>query len=121
VESILAFRLAAAGQPMGALNMYSTKSDAFDDHDVAIGAVFATHAAVAWSRSRTAEDLRIGMRSRELIGKAIGILMARQHISEAEALDVLTRASQRLNVKLRLIAEQIVRPEGAEPPRERSD
>ena len=95
---------------MGSLNLYSEQPDAFDDHDVAFGAVFAAHAAVAWSTSRTIDNLRKGLQTRELIGEAVGILMARQDVSEAEAFDVLTRASQRLNVKLRLIADDVVHP-----------
>src|SRR5688500_8550226 len=47
VTSILAVRLFAEHETMGALNLYSTQPDAFDDTDVAFAAVFATHAAVA--------------------------------------------------------------------------
>lgn len=112
IESILSFRLFVDGDTMGSLNLYSEQHDAFDDHDVAFGAVFAAHAAVAWSTSRTIENLRKGIQTRELIGEAVGILMARQDVSEAEAFDILTRASQRLNVKLRLIAEDVVHPKG---------
>jgi hypothetical protein len=107
VESILAFRLFADGT-LGALNLYSTRPDAFDDHDIAVGAVFAAHSAVAWSTSRTIESLKSGMTSGQMIGQAIGMLRARQNLSEEEAFDVLRRASQRMNVKLRSVAEQIV-------------
>jgi AmiR/NasT family two-component response regulator len=105
---------------MGALNLYSTVPEAFDDHDVAIAAVFATHAAVAWSTSLTIAHLRSGMESRQLIGQATGILMARQHITESAAFEVLRRASQRLNIKLRSIAEQVVRPESTRPKKDRN-
>jgi GAF domain-containing protein len=116
IESILSLRLFAA-ETMGALNLYSTKVDAFDDHDVAVGTVFAAHAAVAWSASLALENLREGMTSRQLIGQAVGLLMARQHMTESEALTALKRASQRLNIKLRLVAERIVHPENyLEPP-----
>ena len=114
IESILSFRLFADGT-MGALNLYSTQPDAFDDHDVAVGSVFAAHAAVAWSTSQEIQNLQAGMSSRQLIGEATGILMARQDISEQEAFDMLRRASQRLNVKLRLVAEHVIHPETAEP------
>jgi transcriptional regulator with GAF, ATPase, and Fis domain len=117
IQSILSFRLFAAEDTMGALNLYSSRPSAFDDHDVAIGAVFATHASVALSTSQAIENLKTGMESRQMIGQALGILMNRQGISETEAFDVLRRASQRLNVKLRLVAEQIVHPESpTEPP-----
>jgi GAF domain-containing protein len=111
IESILSFRLFADEDTLGALNLYSGQPDAFDDHDVAVGAVFASHAAVAWSTSRAIENLQAGMETRRLIGTATGLLMARQGVSEMEAFDMLRRASQRLNVKLRLIAERIVHPD----------
>jgi GAF domain-containing protein len=114
VESILSLRLFAE-DTMGALNLYSAKVDAFDEHDVAVGTVFAAHAAVAWSTSLALENLRAGMTSRQLIGQAVGLLMARQNMSESEALTALKRASQRLNIKLRLVAERIVHPESPPP------
>lgn len=110
IESILSFRLFAEEDTMGALNLYSSRPDAFDEHDVTVGAVFATHAAVAWSTSRAIQNLRSGMASRQLIGAATGLLMARQNITEEQAFDRLRRASQRLNVKIRSVAEQIVYP-----------
>jgi len=113
IESILSLRLFIVGTTMGALNLYSTQPDAFDDRDVAVATVFAAHAAVAWSTAQTIENLKVGMATRQLIGQAVGLLMARQDMSEAEALDALRRASQRLNIKLRQLAESIVRPSGA--------
>jgi GAF domain-containing protein len=111
VESILSFRLFTDDGTLGALNLYSDELEAFGEHDTAVGAVFAAHAAVAWSTAQTIEHLRQGMESRQLIGEATGILMAREHISSAEAFDILRRSSQRLNVKLRLIAERVARPD----------
>jgi transcriptional regulator with GAF, ATPase, and Fis domain len=109
IESVLSFRL-FGDDTLGALNLYSAEADAFDDHDVAVGSVFAVHAAVAWSSSRTEQKLRAGMESRHLIGEAIGMLMGRQNISRAEAFVMLRQASQRLNVKLRVVAEGVVHP-----------
>lgn len=115
VESILSFRLFAEEDTMGALNLYSTRHEAFDAHDLAIGALFATHAAVAWSTARTIENLHNGMSSRQVIGEATGLLMARENVTEQQAFEMLKRASQRLNVKLRNVAEHIVHP--VSPPR----
>jgi GAF domain-containing protein len=114
VESILSLRLFVAEGTMGALNLYSTQPDAFDERDVAVATVFAAHAAVAWSTSQTIENLRAGMVTRQLIGQAVGLLMVRQGMSESDALEALRRASQRLNVKLRQVAESIVHPPGAQ-------
>ncbi len=113
IESILSLRLFTEGTTMGALNLYSTQPDAFDDRDVAVATVFAAHAAVAWSTSQTIENLKAGMVTRQLIGQAVGLLMVRQDMSEADALDALRRASQRLNVKLHQLAESIVHPPAA--------
>jgi AmiR/NasT family two-component response regulator len=49
------------------------------------------------------------MQSRAVIEQAKGILMARAaHLSADEAFDLLRKASQRENVKLREIAQRIV-------------
>jgi transcriptional regulator with GAF, ATPase, and Fis domain len=111
VESVLALRLFAEETTMGALNLYSTRRDAFEDRDVAVATVFAAHAAVAWSTSQTIQNLKGGLATRQLIGQAVGLLMVRQNMTEPDALDALKRASQRLNVKLREVANRIVHPE----------
>jgi GAF domain-containing protein len=111
VRSIVSFRLFVEQDTMGALNLYSRQIDAFDDHDQAIGAVFAAHAAVAMSSARREEQLQRKADTRDVIGRAKGMLMARSHLTEEQAFDVLRRASQRLNVKLRDVAEQLARGE----------
>ena len=93
---------------MGALNLYSTKPDAFDETDVAMGSVFAAHAAAAMSAVRREEHLERKAETRDLIGRAKGILMARSDLDDDQAFDMLRRASQRLNVKLVAVAEQVV-------------
>jgi GAF domain-containing protein len=113
IESVLSLRLFAE-ETMGALNLYSTQIDAFDDRDVAVATVFAAHAAVAWSSAQAIENLKVGLITRQLIGQAVGLLRVRQHMSESDALDALQRASQRLNIKLREVAERIVHPEGSD-------
>ncbi|MCU1489353.1 MAG: hypothetical protein JWM85_758 [Acidimicrobiaceae bacterium] len=116
IESILSFRLFAEQDTMGALNLYSSRFDAFDQHAVAVGAVFATHAAVAMSSSRKVENLEAALRNRELIGQAVGMIRARERVSEAQAFEMLKRASQRLNIKLSSVAEQVVHPADREVP-----
>src|SRR5205814_1310683 len=43
-----------------------------------------------------------------VIGQAKGVLMEREGIAADEAFDVLRRASQRLNVKLRDVADKVI-------------
>ena len=106
--SILSIRLFLEEDTLGALNLYSTASDAFDDSDVALGAVFAVHASVAMSAARREESLEQKAQSRDVIGRAKGILMARSGASDDEAFAMLRGASQRMNVKLRDIAQRVV-------------
>jgi GAF domain-containing protein len=107
VRSILAIRLFAETTTMGALNMYSTQEDAFTDTDVALAAVFSTHAAVAVASARRNAELERSVASRDLIGRAKGILMTRLQLTDDQAFDALRAASQRLNRKLSAIAEDV--------------
>ena len=119
VTSMVCFRLFVDGDTLGALNLYSKASDAFDDQAVAVGSVFAAHAAVALSNALHEEQLEEALESRDVIGQAKGIIMAREHVSADEAFDMLRRASQRVNIKLRDIASEIAdsaqQPESGPP------
>ena len=107
VASMLSFRLFADTDTMGALNLYSKQRDAFDDEALAVGSVFATHAAVALAGAQQDEQMQRALQGRDVIGQAKGILMAQQDVSADEAFDILRRASQRMNIKLRELAERV--------------
>jgi GAF domain-containing protein len=105
--SILSLRIFMEADTLAALNLYSTQRDAFDDTDVALGTVFAAHAAVAMTSARREEALERKASSRDIIGTAKGILMTREHVTSEEAFQLLVKASQRANVKLVKIAEDV--------------
>lgn len=115
VCSILSLRLFVEDDTMGALNLYSTVPDAFDGSDVALGSVFAAHASVAISAARRMESLEKKAETRDVIGRAKGILMAQSGVTDDEAFELLRRASQRMNVKLREIAERLAHRSPSEP------
>ena len=107
------FAVSQEGEPGGALNLYGRK-DNFDADTKELALVLAAHGAVALetqrerTRATTIESqLQDALMSRDVIGQAKGILMARQGLSPEKAFDVLRRASQRLNVKLRELAGQL--------------
>jgi AmiR/NasT family two-component response regulator len=54
------------------------------------------------------EQLREALASRDVIGQAKGIIMARSGCDEDHAFDVLRRASQRESKKLRDVAQAVV-------------
>ena len=107
VTSILSIRLYVEDDTMGALNLYATQPDVFNTTDVALAAVFATHAAVAMSTARREANLERKAASRDLIGRAKGIVMASRNVTDDEAFALLRDASQRLNLKLSAVAQQI--------------
>ena len=115
LTSMLCFRLFIEGDTLGALNLHSKAADAFGEESRTVGLVFAAHAAVALSTAMHDEQMEEALQSRDLIGQAKGILMAREGITADKAFDMLRRASQRLNVKLRDVAYGVVNPPGSPP------
>lgn len=108
VGSMLCVQLYVEGNDLGALNLTSTKPEAFSDESEHIALLFAAHAAVAMARAEQQEQMRQGMDTRTLIGQAQGILMAQSRLTAADAFGLLVRASQRSNTKLRDVAARIV-------------
>ncbi len=60
------------------------------------------------SVSRQSENLQAALESNRRIGMAIGILMATRQLTEAAAFDCLRQVSNQRNVKLRLVAEEVI-------------
>jgi hypothetical protein len=104
-----------AGDTLGALNLHSKAANAFGEASRTVGLVFAAHAAVALSSAIHDEQMEDALQSRDVIGQAKGILMAREGVDAQEAFDMLRRASQRLNVKLRDVASGVIDRSGAAP------
>ena len=108
-RSLLACRLATQRDKLGALNMYSTEPGAFSEESEAMAIGYAAHVSLALSALDREANLRQALKSREIIGQAMGILMERHRVTASQAFDVMVHASQRTNVKLRMIAEELVR------------
>jgi GAF domain-containing protein len=108
LRSMLACRLATQRNKLGALNLYATVPNAFTEDSAALALGYAAHVSLALSALDREANLRRALESRELIGQAMGILMERHRITASQAFDVMVHASQRTNVKLRTIAEELV-------------
>ena len=54
------------------------------------------------------ENLLAALESNRRIGMAIGILMATRQLTDDAAFDCLRRVSNQRNVKLRLVAEEVI-------------
>jgi hypothetical protein len=125
IRSLLALPLDFNGAP-AALNLYARYPRAFGVIDrgrglllAALGGLAFTTATVHEEEERKAAQLHAALATREMIGQAQGILMERERISADQAFDILRRASQHLNLKLRVVAQSLVdtgeRPETGFP------
>jgi GAF domain-containing protein len=117
VTSILSFRLTAREGSLGALNLFAKQTAAFGEEAREVGLLFAIHAAVALQASRRTEKLLAALETRDLIGQAKGILMEREQITDDEAFEILVRASQRLNIKLTVVAGRLTEAKTSATPR----
>jgi len=124
IRSCLALPLAGApGKPVGALNLYARSASAFGAAEARRAENFAQDASGALtlamrlaSHAALIEQLRSSLTSRTVIDQALGIIMAREHCTQARAFAILRSASQNSNVKLRDIASGVVSSVSGEPP-----
>ena len=115
VQTLLALPLESGGRRFGALNLYGHARNAFDHTDLALVRMAAQRAAdalaaavhVAGARA-VAGQMEQAMASRAVIEQAKGLLMGRHGIDEMVAFELLRRQSQEQNLKLRVLAAQLV-------------
>jgi hypothetical protein len=100
---------------LGAFNLYAAEPDGYDPDTLNRLRVFAGTAGGAVGiavkqadQVRLSNDLRTALASRTVIDQALGIVMAQQRCTADQAFDILRRASQNRNVKLRAIAAGVV-------------
>lgn len=122
-RSVLATSLVPDVRPPrlpGALNVYARPAGAFVPADRDRMLLLATHASLALATCAAVSaaelqevQLRQAITSRDVIGQAKGILMARRGLTADAAFDVLRRTSQDLNVKLVELAATLTADPGA--------
>ncbi|OBB92087.1 GAF and ANTAR domain-containing protein [Mycobacterium sp. 852002-40037_SCH5390672] len=111
IRSILSYELYVDHSSMAALNFYADRPQAFSEESVEVGAVFATHTALAWSMMRRQEQFRSALASRDIIGQAKGVVMERFNLDAVEAFELLTRVSQKSNIRLTDVAATLINSE----------
>ena len=115
VRSVWSLPLKVRDRTTGALNLYAMGGEAWPATSQRLARDLASQAAVVLANAAalmgaelTNEHLRVALETRDMIGQAKGILMARQGVSGDQAFDVLRRASQRTNRKLRDVATDVI-------------
>ena len=119
VLKCLSVPLADEQAVLGALNLYSKTAPRFDERAREVACLFADQLGVAAANAMAYVEayelslqLQEAMKSRAVIEQAKGILMAAQGCDADEAFQILVRASQNQNRKLRAIASEIVARRG---------
>lgn len=107
--SVLSFPLAERKRTVGSLNLVARAAGRFDEADVQAGQLFADHASLALNAARTESSLSEAVSTRHVIGVAQGILIERYDLDLERAFEAMRRCSQEGNVKLRSVAEHVVR------------
>jgi GAF domain-containing protein len=128
VLSSLSLPLTVDGQTVAALHLYATWQRAFDGPQRQHAEMFAAQCAAALAlalrqinQAQVQQQLLEAVTSRSIIDQAIGILMGQQRCTASVAFDLLRRASQHRNRKLRDIAADIVTNVTGEPPQPPAD
>ena len=123
MRSCLSLPLNTPAGVLGAYNLYSTHPDGFAEEMLPQLEALAGNAAGALAvalklsdQTQLSEDLRQALTSRSVIDQAMGIIMAQQRCNASGAFDLLRRASQNRNIKLRDLATEIVEAVGGHPP-----
>jgi GAF domain-containing protein len=115
VRSVLSLPLLGPSGVLGAINVYARAEDAFDDHAVELGELFAVPAAISVLNAqllaqtkRAATQLHAALKSRAAIDQAMGIIMSRAGCTADEAFQKLVTRSQSENRKLFAVAQQML-------------
>jgi len=116
LRSAIAFPLQEGPETIGVVNLYASRDDAYDPHDIHIAGLFAAAVGAVVQDVRERDSLRkLGQQleealtSRATIDLAKGIIMARHGCSADEAFARLVTVSRNTNTKLHDLSSRLVR------------
>jgi GAF domain-containing protein len=115
VHSSMSVGLPLRESVSGALNVYATKPNAFDEDAVNLAETFGGYATMAIANARLngspaalADHTRAAMDSRAVMEQAKGIIMAERHCTPDEAFAVLVKVSEYSSRSLHDVAVALV-------------
>jgi transcriptional regulator with GAF, ATPase, and Fis domain len=115
IHSILSSPLMTSERPQGALNIYSSEQHAFGKHEQELAALFAdqaseilTTAGPPVSDEESNRRFAEGLATRRTIHQAQGVIMARDNMTEDEAIRSMFRAARAAQLTVLSYAMQIV-------------
>ena len=101
-------------RPHGGNEPFGIKPDVFTIESEAVGAMLATHAAIALIADDERLQFQAALASGDIIGQAKGKIMERFNVDAVRAFELLVKQSQNSNIRLAVVAEELV-SRGPEP------
>jgi PAS domain-containing protein len=114
VHAALAAPLVGQRGCFGAITAYAERPEVFSDDDAQLLTALAAQTGVVYTFTDLELNLRQGMTTREMVGRAVGILMERHRLTAEKAFDLLVAVSQESHRKLRDVAA-LVSDTGEDP------
>jgi GAF domain-containing protein len=108
VRSSLSIQLYTNESELGALNLYSEKTNAFTAQIEELALVLAAHAAVGLASARREDQLQSALATRDIIGQAKGIIMERHNVDAVKAFNLLVKLSQDTNTSVQQLSQRLV-------------
>ncbi|MCW2528032.1 MAG: hypothetical protein JWM76_2892 [Pseudonocardiales bacterium] len=115
VHSVLSLPLIVDDTVVGAMNVYGHVRNAFTERAMRLGELFSVPAAVSvhnaqalFQARRLSDEMKTAMSSRSIIDQALGVVMSRTGSSEEDAFNGLRSRSQSQQVKISVLAQQLV-------------
>ena len=123
VRGSVSIPLVVDGKPVGTLNIYTDTDRQLSETDIANVRAFADQASASLTlvfrhseQMALEEQLRNALSTRAVIDQALGIIMAQQRCNSTEAFAVLRKASQDRNVKVAVVASELILKVTGHPP-----
>ena len=104
-RALTSTQLSTNGGLRAALNLYSHAPNALDDNALTLAGLFGVQAALLLYGAEQAGHLQRAVDSRDLIGRAKGILMERFRTDDQGAFQMLVKSSQDTNMKVTAVAQ----------------
>lgn len=115
ILSVASVPLVAGTECIGALKLYASAPDVYDESSIAVmqliagpAAVLLSHIQASEAPHRMTEALRASLYSRDVVNRACGVLMERFGLPEEAALQRLIKQSREENIALQQVSERVL-------------
>ena len=115
VRSVVSAPLVVANEGIGAIKVYSDRPAAYDQHAEQVMSLFAAQAAILLANTQSVQEARRlsrqlteALRSRDAIGRATGVLLARGAAGQQDAFTTLAAAARQSHSPVEDVARALV-------------